>query len=406
MNIQLFGAGFTNKGAELMLRTVIARLRERMPDARLAVTPDRQTPYEQRAELRLAHIYPNHQFFNPQLRKLLVRSKLATFLAEAPYRWLTPSHALSMYGLIDQDQVDALVDISGYSFGDGFHWIRTNLAAIQARRLNRRGKPVILMPQMFGPFEKPKVRSAFQKLCDAATLIYAREHASYDAVREVIGDDPRLHMAPDITIFSPHGPEVVTGHEAESYAVLVPNERMLDQGRGEWGDTYLPRLVAAGKQIASHGFRPAIVIHSGDEGDKKLAEELYAQLEPLVDQQKPFIFTHQNPLVLKQFIAGARYLVGSRFHSLVAALSSGVPGIALGWAHKYEMLASDFGIPELIHRGANNTDDLLVQVDALSNLEENQRLRNILVDRREAMRTQSELMWDNVFRVLESAARS
>ena len=37
-------------------------------------------------------------------------------------------------------------------------------------------------------------------------------------------------------------------------------------------------------------------------------------------------------------------LIGSRFHTLVFALSAGVPLVALGWAHKYQGLLEQFGL--------------------------------------------------------------
>lgn len=386
-----------------MLRTLVAKLRNEMPRARLAVLPERQATYEQRASLQLAHVFPAYQMFPAALWKFMVRSSLATNLIEAPYQWLMPRQAEQLYGIVKPNRVDALLDIAGYSYGDAFPWVRCRLAAVQAQKLARRGKPVILMPQMFGPFDHPKTRRYFQQLCDACTLIYAREPASYQAVQQVIGDDPRLKIAPDVTIFSPQPAEVQTPHDSEAYAVLVPNERMLDQGGDEWGDSYLSRMVEAGKRMHQHGLRPAVVVHSADAGDTKLAEQLVAELSAAIGADQPFLFVDPNPLVLKKFISRARFLVGSRFHSLVAALSSAVPGLALGWAHKYEMLANDFGVPELIHRGANTIDELLSQVDMLCDQSENDRICGTLRAKRESMQTQSAGMWTEVLDVLRAA---
>jgi polysaccharide pyruvyl transferase WcaK-like protein len=46
----------------------------------------------------------------------------------------------------------------------------------------------------------------------------------------------------------------------------------------------------------------------------------------------------------RSIIGRCEYLVGSRFHALVFALSQGVPCTALGWSHKYEELMSQFGV--------------------------------------------------------------
>jgi colanic acid/amylovoran biosynthesis protein len=51
---------------------------------------------------------------------------------------------------------------------------------------------------------------------------------------------------------------------------------------------------------------------------------------------------------LKAMIGQCDLVVGSRFHSLVAALSQGVPSVALGWAHKYVELLGDFGQEDLV----------------------------------------------------------
>lgn len=405
MTIEIFGGGFTNKGGELMLRTTVARLRGRQPELRIAIEPDPNTPYESRAELGLAHIFPTYGLYKPMLRRLVTRSSMAKSLMFAAQQLAMPAASQSMLGLVDRRQADGFVDISGYAFGDGFHWRKTKNAALRTASYAKRGKPVILMPQMFGPFNNAKTAGYFKQMCDHATLIYAREQVSYDAVKELLGNDERLRLAPDITIF---GERIEQACDTcpQDYAVIVPNERMLDQGGKEWGDSYLPRLRAVGKQIHLRGLRPALVVHSNDPGDDRLARQLLAELQSDLGDDVPLFYTHSDPRMLKQFIAGAKFLVGSRFHSLVAALSREVPGVALGWAHKYDMLASDFGVPQLIHRGQDSPEHLLALVDELANAAKNEQLRATLREKKTEMATTAEAMWDDVFRALGLAEAS
>ena len=400
MTIEIFGAGFKNKGAELMLRTTVAKLRNQQPNVRLAVEPGVDSPFELRSELQLANIFPTITLMPRNMRRVLLRSSLASHLVLSSLRAILPKSIDKTLGLVDRRNADALLDISGYSFGDKFHWRRCKKAAERAALYSRKKKPVIFMPQMFGPFEHPKTRRYFKKCCDHATLIYAREEASLEAVRNLIGNDSRLKLAPDITIFSPTTPPIEIEVEDKNYAIIVPNEKMLDSGQKEWGGIYLERLFLAGKQMHKRGLRPVVLIHSMDPGDEKLARQLIAKMETELGEGTVSLFQHPNPFVLKSFIAKAKFLVGSRFHSLVAALSSAVPGVALGWAHKYDMLAQDFGVPMLIHRGKDSPEHLVNLLDDLANEEKNVQIRNTLKAKREGMRSASEAMWNDVFQAL------
>ena len=51
---------------------------------------------------------------------------------------------------------------------------------------------------------------------------------------------------------------------------------------------------------------------------------------------------------LKSIIANADFLVGSRYHSLIAALSHRVPAVAIGWSHKYAQLMLSVGLDEFV----------------------------------------------------------
>ena len=57
MLIEIHGAGFQNKGAELMLRTVVSELKQRLPRCELAIDPSYGS-FGARCELGLRQIFP------------------------------------------------------------------------------------------------------------------------------------------------------------------------------------------------------------------------------------------------------------------------------------------------------------------------------------------------------------
>jgi len=55
---------------------------------------------------------------------------------------------------------------------------------------------------------------------------------------------------------------------------------------------------------------------------------------------------HMSSKQLKNVIASCEVIVASRYHSCVAALSSGVPTLVIGWHYKYEELLHWYGQDE------------------------------------------------------------
>lgn len=386
MLIEIYGAGFRNKGAQLMLWTLAQRLRARIPGVRLCVElrPDR--PYEARAAYGLHTLLPFPARSNAPLRRLahqafdlVFRRRLAR-----PFR---------RYGLVSRHECDALLDISGYAFGDLWPLHKTLTFAERARFYHRRGRPVILLPQMFGPFEAPGYGAAFESLMRSATLAFAREQVSYDQVARLGIPPQKLALAPDITIFSELPPAPAGAGGEPPYVCLVPNIRMLDQGRQAWGDRYIPLLTRLARRCMEQGLRVFVVIHEGGGRDAELARELVRA----VAHADCRLYEEPDPLRLKSFVSRAEFLAGSRFHSIVGAFSTGVPALIMGWAHKYEMLARDFDVPELVLA----SDDPPATVDRRLEALLDPALRGVMVSKlvaaKQGLRAAGEHMWEQIW---------
>jgi colanic acid/amylovoran biosynthesis protein len=133
-----------------------------------------------------------------------------------------------------------------------------------------------------------------------------------------------------------------------------------------------------------------------DPSDLKLARQLAEQLpSPAVP-----ILQEDDPRRLKAVLSGAKLIVGSRFHSIVGALSSSVPCIALGWAHKYQAIMEDFGVAELMVHDRDPPERLTQMVRETLRSEGYTRLRTTLRIRKDALRRLSHEMWQHVRKTL------
>lgn len=294
-------------------------------------------------------------------------------------------------GLFDDSDVNALIDISGFAFGDQHPVRRTAEFAERVSAAKRLGSKVILLPQAFGPFERPEIRSSFNKIMDLADLIYARDEVSFDHLVQTFGLRENIHVAPDITIaFRAERPALTLSSEV----LLVPNMRMVDKSDVELAERYIPLLQSCIRTAQAASHVPKLLLHDAIE-DRKLVPRIQCGLDQTVE-----VVEEPDPFALKQIISRATLLIGSRFHALVSALSSGVPVLATGWSHKYRMLLEEFGCPDSILDLA--VADNVLQAKLESHLEPGfqKTTRERLTATASALVTRTEEMWQRVDRVV------
>jgi len=378
MMIELHGAGFNNRGGQLMLRTTAERLRARAPvELCMEALPGDQIGYGIRP-------------LRPSVRPFKQAKPVPVFfgLSRVAGRLMPPSPDYAR-----RRDPSALIDISGYAFGDSWGARRAGNFATRCAYYKKHGHPVVLLPQMLGPFEKPAVADAFRRVLHLADRVYARDAVSLSAVQALDPPAGVVRLAPDLTIFLAEHPQPA-GSE-HRYACIVPNMRVLDAGKDKaaWQPVYLNRLEAAARAMLEAGLQVRFVVHDASGDDRQLAEQL-AQRVP-----QGSIFSDPDPVVLKSYLGGAELVVGSRFHALVASLSMGVPAIALGWAHKYKMLLSDFGLPQLVHGPGDTDAHLLGLVSGLCG-EDGVAARETIAAALDRLRPQHDAMWADVFGVL------
>ncbi|MFW6457585.1 MAG: polysaccharide pyruvyl transferase family protein, partial [Planctomycetota bacterium] len=330
MIVEIRGAGFKNKGAQLMLATVCERLREAFPEVKLCI-PVNKAQYDGLMMYDLRCSVPHPAYWKApyyllrdiasnlkHIKKPSGLKRTCNLLRDAACDVILLSGFADSLGLLRKGEPDALIDISGYAFGDKWGARGTKGVAKRFRLYKKQNKPVIMLSQMLGPFKEPGQAEAFAKLAGNADLIYAREKESFEHARPLVRDSEKLRMAPDITIpSSPHG----LNEEQSPYTCIVPNSKLLEpnpQGQ-DWKGVYVPRLIRTAHHLQGRGLEVKILQHEYKQGDTKLVDTLAERLNA-VEVVRDF-----DPRVLKGILGGAQIVIGSRFHSLVSTLSMGVP---------------------------------------------------------------------------------
>lgn len=372
--IEVVGVSTQNKGAELMLVAIKEHFEKTSPGTAIVV-PKGFGRYEDRAQYKL-------------------RTKLSSkgIGRTAIFGKFLPKTSRQAYGLALESDITAVIDASGFAFGDQHPEKRTIDFAAAVRRWKRQGKPVVMLPQALGPFANKSIRHAFIDIVKNVDIIYARDGVSYQHVAE-LGRADNLRLAPDFT-------NLLTGKVPSDFTIgtkracIVPNHRMVEKTTAAEREQYLPFLARCVEQLSKMGCDPFLLLH--DTGvDETLVEPLQALLPARIE-----VVRASDPLHLKGILGKATVVVASRFHALVSALSQGVPCIATGWSHKYEMLFTDYGCPDCVVNLQRGAEEIAGLLDRMVNEPARSALVQTLVSRSEEQKNKVKEMWREVDKVL------
>lgn len=353
MNILFRGGGFSNKGDEAMMLTVQKELAKRLPSASFLL----RTSQRALGEAHSCGLFTSTS--SGGLLKRAIRFAGAC-VTNRDVRRASRLDWITAEAIADVGHIDCVVDFSGFNYSDEWGIVCARRGLAWADYCNAHDRPYVCLPQAWGPFRTPCVADATRRLCKHSSLVYARDKVSLSFLRELLGPDgDGIRIAPDIAfLFSSESPRV--GREAlKSLGIdvensplvgLAPNMRVYERCRGVGADNEYIQLMT---KVAEHCIRTwgASVIllphmFSMRKVEHKDDRFLCGLIKVAVsDSDRCFMIRkHISAAFAKSIDGQVDLMIGSRFHSCVFALSSGVPTVALGWAHKYPELMALVGL--------------------------------------------------------------
>jgi len=375
MYIEIKGVGFINKGAELMMHAVLQKVGEKIPQARFVLAPGGSSSYEKRAKLGLYQKIWFSKFGIP----------LGMYFGKYIHKKLC-----EYYGLVCHEEIKIVLDASGFSYSDKCGPGSSVLMANAIKRWENNNSKVILLPQAMGPFTSKQIRHSFAQIVEKADLVFPRDDISYKHVTDLVGEQKHVIQAPDFTnLVKGVVPEKFKGKEGRF--CIIPNYRMIDQTSPEESRKYIPFLVNCVQHLLKKKILPFILVHEGEQDDW-LAKEVCKQCGEELE-----IVREINPLTIKGIIGTCRGVISSRFHGLVSSLSQGVPALATGWSHKYEMLFADYGFPEGYIPVDSSDSEIKKRIVQIIDETKAVQLRQKLTETAQIQKEKSEKMWDLVF---------
>lgn len=355
MRILIRGGSFENKGAETMLATVQTELASRLKDLTFFVdSPSVAKGTEHLAEARNLSIIDINAKAYSKWRFFLKAAQYPSMLSLSKdklgdlYRWQ-----------VLLNQIDVVIDVGGYAFGNTWG-LKAAQKAAELVELSRKMKvPFLFLPQTWGPFDTEKdFGSPLKKIYQNASLVVARDTESRMNLAHLLNISPDLvEQAPDIafgfSLGDPHlGKKLLEDQGLQPnnkpLVAVVPNVHAYDAKFGFLSqNSYIQCLVKVCRQFIASGCTVLVLTHKVQPSSNTINDRVIAEVVRLAVNDSANLIVMDQVLAAheyKSMIACCDFLVGSRFHSLIAALHSRIPAFAIGWAHKYKELMTEVGL--------------------------------------------------------------
>ena len=423
MKVLINGAGFENKGAEAMLRTVQVELVKRFPSVELflwrisgwnhriatdsgmnPLTLPYELPY---SKWRLLGERAGKQLWSVQEIYHVMGVKQIGTLFDRKKRF---DKACDCYLRRSTEGFDVFIDISGFAYGDVWGVGRVEKIRTAIDYCQQFDKPAFFMPQAWGSFDNPDVKKAVSKLLSNQSVsFYSRDESSSRYLEKLLDKTKGfIKSYPDIVFrfqggTKEQGEQILRNMGCSMKRPIVgvsPNMRIFERvvGKGT-GNEYLRVLVKLIKHcLESHDVdivlqANEIIKYKNIKDDRYLCSIVAASVNR-VDR----CFMTRDSLTAeatKALIGQFDYIIGSRFHSLVFAFAQGVPGMAVSWSHKYRELFSLFSMESYVHECKDIDTGALIETFERGWNERRQR-QSLIMEKTKHLQAEIDTLFNNV----------
>lgn len=341
MNYLLTGAEFNNKGAEAMTLVALKNIYNYDKKANIFIMFFGKYPefdlkeninFFEVSTYQIEHMLGN---FSKFFMKDRIKDIIKAFVPEKKSYFWKYKNAKSIL-----KSIDAMIDISGFSFSSKWGDGDTVEFANKILLLKKYGAKVYLMPQSFGPYDY-KDNKVLQyglnalKQCDR---IFAREKVGYDSLKKF--GLTNVEYCPDSVLIEKNfNPFILLKNNKsveeiefinDNNVAIIPNYRLIDKGgynKEKLLNLYKDIIC---KLLSNH--KIYLIAHAGEDLEIcKIIKNMFNDNDNVILIDHVMIsFNYENACQNFQFI------VASRYHAIIHAYKQFTPALVLGWADKYQ----------------------------------------------------------------------
>jgi coenzyme F420-reducing hydrogenase beta subunit/polysaccharide pyruvyl transferase WcaK-like protein len=403
------GSIWGNRGAEAMLVTTVGKLKEKYPDAEFkvfSIYPEKDRKLIRDPKIELLSSKPLYL-----LLLFMPFSMVYWFFAQFGFQIWIPSSVKRL------KECSILFDISGISFSERGLILAYNILTLWPAMLL--GVPVVKLSQAIGPFKSPLNKFLARIFLPRCKKVFPRGEISSKFISEL---NTRMEVSPvsaDIAFLyrkdyslSIENPERISllkqkveKWKAAGHKVIIfsPSTVVLKKMTSPKYEVLIQTLIDT---IDRPGYNYIFIPNSNREGSKKYQNndiQVNHKIQEIMQRRSKlevlsrieWIDWDINSDGIQQIIQGANLVVTSRFHSMVSALSLGVPLYVIGWGHKYLEILKSFSLEENIS-DYQNIDINLIAAKLTELLLNEDSFRRSMMEKINTVRESSLIQFDQI----------
>lgn len=373
--IGLLGASFDtgNMGVSALAESTIKCILHRWPDAEIVLIAGSREAGEHRLKIDNKDVLVNK--LPIRISKNIFRSNhFLVFLFYAILLKVVPCRRFRSFVIRknryvkDLIETDFVADISGGdSFSDIYGMYRFVFVVIFKWLVIFFGKPLILLPQTYGPFKSRIAKSIARYILKKTQTIFSRDKVGVDYLRGVLDDKDftsKVRFAPDVAfVLDSRKPEHLAiepsaNIRAHNSIIVGLNISGLLFNGGYTGDNmfglrtdYRTLVQDVVKMLLKdestvvllvpHMFPQAVY---KVESDPDACLKVYEMLRKVYPGRIFLVKGGYDQGEIKYIIGFCDFFIGSRMHSCIAALSQCIPTVGLAYSSKFQGVFESVGL--------------------------------------------------------------
>ncbi len=394
VKVALMGVTFDspNLGVGALLGGSISAILSNYPNAQISVLDYGYDPF--RRNVRFNDCDVAIDFVNLRFsKKLFLSNNIAFLIAIALLMRIIPIKSFreriiarnSILKFINETDIFASI-AGGDSFADIYGLARLFYVGLPQILIILLGKKLILFPQTFGPFKGAFARRIARYIVSHSEFVYLRDKKSIDDARKLLpgSQASKVRFCFDVGFLLK--PEAKPNYDSSWISVAKANSRPLVgfnvsgllfsggyTGKNEFGlkadyralvenmIDFLIREKSAAVALVPHVQSEKLDGGPG-EGDDTVCRQIYARLQTKYPGQLFFAGTDFTSSQVKNVIAQCDFFTGSRMHACIAALSQGVPAVAISYSDKFVGVLETIGMTEAVADPRKLDENQILQI--------------------------------------------